>query len=255
MATPHIGAQTIIFGRQYNMEEDLDVVLDQLAAAGYAALESGHKDPAELRRKLVARGMVLGGIHTVPRVLMEKLPEQIDFMKKAKTYDICNSGCLDWKHTTLAEVENSIKILNEAGKKLREAGMRLHYHNHDFEFHIQFGGKRIIDIMIEQFDPKCVDLCVDVAWVRRGNDDPAAFLKKHASRIGYLHFKDFEPDAEGKFVRWCELGKGAVDYRAIMPVLPLLNQVEYAMVEQDLPCGNGMLNMINSRSYLKCLGL
>lgn len=255
MATPHIGAQLIIFGRQYNMEEDFDMVLDQLAAAGYAAIEGSHKDPAVLRRSLVCRGMVLGGIHTVPRVLMEKLPEQIEFMKKAKTYDICNSGCLDWKHTTLPEVENSIKILNEAGKKLRDAGIRLHYHNHDFEFNIQFNGKRIIDIMLEQFDPKVVDLCVDVAWVRRGNDDPAAFLKKHASRIGYLHFKDFEADAEGKFVRWCEVGGGAVDYRAILPALPLLKDVQYAMVEQDQPNGNAMLNMINSRSYLRSLGL
>lgn len=255
MAFPHIGAQLIIFGRQYNMEEDFDTVLDQLAAAGYAAIEGSYKDPAVLRQKLISRGMVLGGIHTVPGVLRDKLPEQIEFMKKAKSYDICNSGCLDWKHNTLAEVENSIKILNEAGKKLRDAGIRLHYHNHDFEFTIQFNGKRIIDIMLEQFDPKAVDLCVDVAWVRRGGDDPAAFLKKHASRIGYLHFKDFEADADGKWVRWCEVGSGAVDYRAILPILPLLKDVQYAMVEQDQPLGNAMLNMINSRAYLESLGL
>jgi sugar phosphate isomerase/epimerase len=255
MATPHIGAQLIIFGRQYNLEEDFDTILDQLAAGGYAAIEGSIPDPVALRRKLITRGMVLAGLHTVPRVLLEKLPEQIDFMKKARTYDICNSGCLDWKHTTLAEVESSIKILNEAGKKLREAGIRLHYHNHDFEFLVQFNGKRIIDIMLEQFDPKAVDLCVDVAWVRRGNDDPAAFLKKHASRIGYLHFKDFEADAEGKWIRWCEVGGGAVDYRAIMTALPLLKDVQYAMVEQDLPLGNAMLNMANSRAYLKSLGL
>ena len=255
MATPHIGAQFIIFGKQYNIEEDINIILDQLAAAGYAAIEGSIKDPVDLRRKLIARGMVLGGLHTVPRVLMEKLPEQIDFMKKAKCYSMCNSGCLDWKHTTLPEVENSIKIINEAGKKLREAGIRLHYHNHDFEFTVQFNGKRIIDIMLEQFDPKAVDLCVDVAWVRRGGDDPAAFLKKHASRIGYLHFKDFEADSDGKFLRWVELGTGAVDYRAILPALPLLKDVQFAMVEQDQPNGNAMLNMINSRAFLRSLGL
>lgn len=255
MATPHIGAQFIIFGRQYNVEEDFDIILDQLAAAGYAAIEASYKDPIALRQKLISRGMVFAGSHVGPRALLEKLPELIDFLKKARSYDICNSGCLDWQHDTLEKVEASIKIINEAGKKLRDAGIRLHYHNHDFEFLVQYNGKRIIDIMLEQFDPKAVDLCVDVAWVRRGNDDPASFLKKHASRIGYLHFKDFNADADGKFVRWCELGNGAVDYRAILPVLPSLNQVQFAIVEQDQPCGNAMLNMLNSRAYLKSLGL
>lgn len=255
MATPHIGAQLIIFGKQYDVEEDMDVILDQLSAAGYAAIEGSYKDPVALRQKLITRGMVLAGLHTVPRALIEKLPALIEFMKAAKTFDICNSGCLDWKHTTLPEVENSIKIVNEAGKTLRDAGIRMHYHNHDFEFLIQFNGKRIIDIMLEQLDEKYVDLCVDVAWVRRGGDDPAAFLKKHASRIGYLHFKDFEADENGKFVRWVECGSGAVDFPAIMRALPALKTVQYAMIEQDGANGNAMLNMINSRAYLKTLGL
>ena len=85
---------------------------------------------------------------------------------------------------------------------LREAGIRLHYHNHDFEFLVQFGGKRIIDIMLEELDPAACDLCVDVAWVHRGGDDPA--LERSARRyldllkgaLLHEHFAGFDREAE-----------------------------------------------------------
>ena len=58
------------------------------------------------------------------------------------------------------------------GKQFRDEGIHLHYHNHDFEFLKVDGNKTGMDILMEGLDFRVVDLCVDVAWVMRGGDDP-----------------------------------------------------------------------------------
>jgi sugar phosphate isomerase/epimerase len=66
--------------------------------------------------------------------------------------------------------------------------------------------------------------------------DPAAFLAEHAEQVGYVHLKDYERDP-GKVGRdgltWRELGNGVVDWDGVMEVLPKLDRVEWALVEQD----------------------
>jgi sugar phosphate isomerase/epimerase len=245
MAQLVVGAQLIIFSKTYNMEHDIDVVLDSLQMAGYAAIEGSIKDPVALKRKLDAHGMKHAAQHTIVRPLLENPQGIIDYLNATGASDVCNSGFLDWKHSSIEEVRSSIKLLNEAGRKLAAAGIKLHYHNHDFEFSIKYDGKRIIDILLEELDPAACDLCVDVAWVMRSGDDPASFLKKNAARIGYLHVKDWDG------AKWVELGKGKVDFKSILPVLPALTKVKWIMVEQDLPDGDPMQNMANSRKYLK----
>ncbi len=246
---PVIGAQMIIFGKKYDVEKDADLLFGELAKQGYAAIEGGMKDYAVFKQKLDKYGLKHGGMHSTPRALSEKTQETIDNAKKTGVTDVCNSGMFDWKHQTFADVGYSIKILNDAGKKLTDAGLKCHYHNHDFEFLVKIMGKRIQDILLDELDPAVWDLCVDVAWVLRGGDDPASFLSKHADRVGYLHFKDWDG------AKWVPLGKGKVNFKSIMPVLPQLKKVKWIMVEQDQPDGDPLENMAESRRYLKTLGL
>jgi sugar phosphate isomerase/epimerase len=231
------------------METDADRVFDGLKKAGYAAIEGTLKDPAAFKQKLDARGLKHGGYHATPRPIYEKTQEIIDYLKTTGCTDVCNSGMLDWKHETLEQVRTSIKMLNEAGRKLRAAGIGLHYHNHDFEFTVSFEGKRIIDVLIAELDPSACDLCVDIAWVHRGGDDPAKFLMQHSDKVGYLHFKDWDGS------KWVPLGKGEVDIKSVVKILPELKKPRWIMVEQDQADGDAMQNMAESRAYLTGLGV
>lgn len=246
---PTIGAQTIIFNKTHNMETEADLVLSALKKAGYEAVESGMKDMAVFKQKLDAHGLKHAASHAGPRAICEKTQTLIDDLKLTGATDMCNSGLWDWHARTFADVGYTIKMLNEGGKKLRDAGIKCHYHNHDFEFQVTILGKRIIDILVDELDPACWDLCVDVAWVLRGGDNPADYLAKHAGRIGYLHFKDFDG------TRWVPVGQGKVDFKSILPVLPQLKMVHWIMVEQDQPAGDPIQDMAQSRQYLASIGL
>jgi inosose dehydratase len=95
-------------------------------------------------------------------------------------------------------------------------------------------------------------------------------LKKYASRLWHVHFKDFDPkaaknsqkdngdyfDAIKKGV-FCELGKGNVDFQAIINQLNELNYDDWIVVEQDILPGMGhpKICALSNRAYLKTLGL
>jgi sugar phosphate isomerase/epimerase len=244
MSLPTVGCQLIVFGSKYNIEKDTDKILDTLASAGYKAVEGGASDPVAYKRKLDARGLVYGGSHTSPRGLIDPKPV-IKYLKAVDARDVCNSGLLDWKQRTLADFKQTIDILNKSGKTLRAEGIHLHYHNHDFEFAKVDGNKTGMDILLDGLDPEACDLCVDVAWVKIGGDDPAGYLAKHNDRIGYLHFKDHDGTT------WTELGRGKVDFAAIMKVLPTMRKVRWVMVEQDRSQLDPVESVKISRAYLK----
>ena len=241
MSLPPVGLQCIVFGKTHSIEDES--VLDHVAACGYAGVEAGAKDPIRFRQMLDARGMKRGGSHTGPAALVDPEPI-IEDMAIFDCHDLCNSGLMQWDKRTPADYAETIEILNRAGKRLGEAGIKLHYHNHAFEFEPVDGDRTGMDLFIEGLDPEAVDLCVDVGWVAKAGRDPAAFLREHKDRVGYLHFKDFNDDG------WIELGQGHVDFAGVMNVLPELTNVSWVMIEQDSTNIDPLESVKLSRKFL-----
>jgi len=239
-----VGAQLLVFGAKYNLNKDTDLILDCVQNAGYVSVEGGAQDAALYRRKLDERGLVFAGSHTGLKGLLDLKPV-VQYLKTVGGADLCNSGLMTWEGRTLADYRKGIEVLNQAGRQLRDEGIRLHYHNHDFEFHKVDGDKTGMDLLLEGLDFKVVDFCIDVAWVTVAGADAPAFLRRHKDRIGYLHFKDHDGQS------WIELGRGRVDWPGIMKVLPELKGARWVMIEQDStkidPCESATI----SRRFLK----
>lgn len=221
-----IGVQSLIFGGHYNLERDLDTVLGVVARAGYEAIESGTSDSGVFRQALAVHGLKHAGLHVTLDKLRDPTP-QIEYLRVTGAKDICNSGLLRWGNLTLDDYREAIPILNEAGRRFKDAGLDLHYHNHDFEFLKVAGEATGMDILFDGLNPDYLDFCVDVAWVDKGGLQPSQFLREHNDRIGYIHLKDYDESG------WTELGKGVVDFHSIIPVLPELHRVKWVIVEQD----------------------
>lgn len=137
---------------------------------------------------------------------------------------------------TVEEWEDLAQKLNEAGTKLRSAGIRVGYHNHNVEFKKLPNGRLALELMLEKTDPKLVDLEVDLGWLTSTGLDPADFLKKHGARVGQVHLKDLketEPNTELKF-HTATLGQGMQNWDAILDVLPS-TAVRNAYVETSPP--------------------
>lgn len=99
--------------------------------------------------------------------------------------------------------------LAKAAKPLERAGLKLAYHNHDFEFVALPDGS----MPIEHCLAEGVLWEADLAWVARANADPKLWLKRFAGRVPYVHVKDIAPkgqatDEDG----WADVGQGVMGW-------------------------------------------
>ena len=112
---------------------------------------------------------------------------------------------------------------------VKEAGMGLLYHNHDFEFQ-KIGDEYMIDILYAQTPSLLVE--ADTCWVNQGGVDPIEFLKKYKNRTPVLHLKDsVGRKSEGNF-QLRPNGYGELDIKGLVEAAPDCG-VEWLVVEQD----------------------
>ncbi len=127
-----------------------------------------------------------------------------------------------------------------------------------------------VDQLMVLTDPSLVGLVLDMGHYKFGGGDPLSALRKHKSRIWHIHFKDCHPEiaAKSRTEGWdyfqsvgngvfCELGKGGVDFPAIVEELTAQNYSGWITVEQDvLPgMGNPKVCAQRNRDYIQSLGL
>jgi sugar phosphate isomerase/epimerase len=116
--------------------------------------------------------------------------------------------------------------LNEAGRMAREAGLRLGYHNHNWEFFrlADDPSHTAYDVLIEETDPRYVHFEMDLFWVFRGARDPVDLLRRLRGRVRQFHVKDL--NQAGSFE---DPGQGLIDFPRIFRT----QQVDEYIVERD----------------------
>ncbi|MEP3210006.1 MAG: sugar phosphate isomerase/epimerase [Maribacter sp.] len=124
-------------------------------------------------------------------------------------------------------VENLAKIIDTMGESAHKAGLKLLYHNHDFEFKKNENGVVPIDYLLENCNPKYVNFQMDLFWVTKAGADPIAYFKRYPKRFKMWHVKDM--DDQGRFA---PVGKGNIDFKKILKQ-KYLSGMKFYMVEQD----------------------
>ena len=119
--------------------------------------------------------------------------------------------------------------LNKAGMMARRAGLKLGYHNHNWEFFrlTDNPSRTAFDILTDETDPDLVHLELDLFWVTRGARDPVDIIEHNQGRILQYHIKDM--DQAGSFT---DLGEGLIDFARIFDFSRKAGAVEY-IVERD----------------------
>jgi sugar phosphate isomerase/epimerase len=202
--------------------------LEQVAAMGYKGVEFagiyGGLSAPELKGFLSRLGLEVAGLHVSLEQLEQDLGVQIALARTlGAPYLVC-----PWIDPKLrgseAKWRELFGRLERLGKACRAAGLRLVYHNHDFEFEEKVGGRPAFDALFAAAPSLEAEL--DVAWAHAGGQDPAAYLRKYAGRVPLVHLKDLE----GR--RTVELGRGEVPLEAALQAAQA-SGVRWLLVEQD----------------------
>ena len=95
-----------------------------------------------------------------------------------------------WSSTTEA-LKAECDLLNKIGEEANKRGIKLGYHNHNFEFaKIKGTDQYFLDFLLENTDPSKVFFEMDVYWVTMGGENPVKYLAKYPDRFKVLHIKD-----------------------------------------------------------------
>ena len=123
--------------------------------------------------------------------------------------------------------------LGALAARLQPMGMRLAYHNHEFEL-VEFDGVTGLELLFEAAGP-ALAVELDLAWVARAGHDPAAFLGRFPGRVFAVHAKDNAPEGQAKDEQgFTALGQGVLDWNAILPAAADAG-VQWYIIEHDLP--------------------
>ena len=118
--------------------------------------------------------------------------------------------------------------INKVGELCKEGGLKLAYHNHDFEF-TKFGSTNGYEILLNETDKNLVDFEMDLYWVVRSGNDPLQLFQKYPGRFSMWHVKDM--DKTNNAVN-TEIGQGAVNFKSIFAEAKL-SGVKHYFVEHE----------------------
>ena len=149
------------------------------------------------------------------------------------------------------------QTLNTAGEKCRDAGLRLCYHNHAFEFQ-PMEGSTPFQVLMQETKKDLVGLEMDVFWVSVAGHDPVEMLRQHAGRVPLVHLKDKASGTAVQFnesvarTAFKEVGSGSLDFPAILRAASTAG-VQHYFVEQDATPGDPLVSLSKSFQYLQSL--
>ena len=131
------------------------------------------------------------------------------------------------QYKTLAEK------LNEAAKITKDAGLKLAYHNHDFEFK-DLGGQSGFDILLKETDPKLVIQQLDIGNMYNGGAKALDILKKYPGRFPSMHVKDeIKATSGNEHYESTVLGKGIVNPKDVIDLGRKSGGTKHFIIEQE----------------------
>ena len=157
---------------------------------------------------------------------------------------------------------------NDYGKRaLNDFGLRAVFHPHVGAW---IETEAEIDRLMQETDPRYVNLCLDTAHCMYGGGDPLAVCRRWRERLHYLHLKECdaavlaEVRAAGQdyfagveLDVFPELGRGSVDFAGLLNLLGEIDFAGWAVVEQDILPGRGIDPLESARrnlAHLRQLG-
>jgi inosose dehydratase len=272
-------------------------VLDEMEATGYTGTELGDwgfmpTDPAQLTRELSAHHLRLlaswvnvwlhdASKHQQSADEAVRTGKLLAAVGGPDNFVVLGNDC----YTDPVRTKNAGRITPAMGmdedtwkvfakganyvaqRVMDETGLRTVFHQHIGTWiETPAETQRLLDMT----NPDILGLVFDTGHWKFGGGDPVTGIRQHADRIWHVHFKDHEPNVarQSREQQWdgptsvghgvfCELGKGDVDFPAVLNALKAIHYDSWIVVEQDVLPGMGTpkASAQRNRDYLHSIGL
>ena len=220
-----------LFSAREAMAQDADLTLATLAEIGYRNVELagyyGH-EPSAFHDLVNRHGLRVVAAH-VPIGRFENELETV--IAEAKMFGM-HSLVVPWlsEEQRVPEFVRTLPAkLNAWGKSVVEAGMRLAWHNHEFEYEIMVDERTMMNLLLADTHPEYVDFEPDFNQIYRAGVDPLIELREMHPRVRIAHAKDVA--ADGSTVN---VGRGVIDWEAIVEISKE-NMLDYLIIEHNQP--------------------
>jgi len=214
-----------------SMATDVPGTLKAIAGIGYREVEfAGYGDHSarQIRRLLDELDLQSPSSHMDARLLRsDPLPlieTAIEIGHDYVTIAFLNPE----DRQTIDDYKGWADTFNRIGELCRENGLRLAYHNHDFEF-VSLGGQVPFDILLDETDPALVDFELDFFWVRKAGQDIVQVLNKSPDRFTMAHIKDMDEQGD-----MADVGTGVIAFEDILGNEAAIG-LRHLFVEHDQP--------------------
>jgi len=226
-----------LYSVREQLSGDRKGVLQRIAAAGYGAVEGFNirSDTEGLHADLDAAGLSVSSVHAIPSG-----DQAADLLAAARTLGAATVIVPILPPERFATAESVAAVaaeLNEMAARTADAGLRLGYHNHDFELSSIVDGTPALEVLADLLDGDVL-LEVDTYWAAVGGQDVPALLRRLGDRVRFLHVKD------GPIVNrqdtMTAVGSGRMPVAEILAAAPA---AEWHIVELDR-CATDMLTAV-----------
>lgn len=252
------------------IEKDVEGTLQKIAGIGYTEIESAFsrlggyygKDPKGFAALLKAHGLqwtshhVIGAPFKLPpgakpptdangnpikippmRNLKDNMQQLVD---EAAEGGVQYLVCANTPITTLAEINESIGVLNKTHEACKKAGITFAYHNHDAEFR-PVEGKIPYELFLAE---TTMPMELDIAWTIKGGKDPLALFQQYPGRFPLWHVKDLDAGKE----QVLPVGSGTLDYARVFAAAGKAG-MQHFFIEHDMPA-DAFSSATSSYQYL-----
>ncbi len=210
-------------------------LLQELKETGFSGVEFGARfvpleDRTAVMEAFQKTGLEIAAIHYMsldwlsdPEKAIAGAVEEAKFLSAA--------GGKNLTMSFMAKPEDDLTVMakniNQAAKAVKEYGVFLNYHNHNWEFQQNGACYRALC----QYAPDLY-FGFDLGWVRKGGFDPVAVLRENAGRVRYVHLRDPGDDLESR--TFPDLGEGKTDLKGQLAVLKeILPEDGWVVVEYE----------------------
>lgn len=258
-----------------NTPEKFAEVMKRVKEIGYDGVELAGLyglEPEYIKKTLDEIGLIPISAHVPLAEMMEDAQGVADIYRKIGVKYIAVPYLPEEYRPNTPGYETVLKEMTRIGQVMKENGIKLEYHNHDFEFVKLPDGTFGFDDIYTQIPADLLKVEPDLCWIKVAGQSPVEYLKKYGERCEVVHLKDFIKEGNPKNMYKLigieteeeEGDSGIFEFRPVgfgMQIWePILNTTievgsKWVVVEQDEHYDlEPMEAARRSREYLKILG-